>query len=314
MLGERMRKLLRRCPMTYSKLSLSWRVIVVFLAVAVAAAAYAGKTSADRRELKFSHKLHTDNNLDCQACHDAAKSAAGTDDLLPKHANCADCHDVQAADNCKMCHLNAAPKLSARITSYSVKFSHDKHLGADLKCTTCHANLDAALSKDRAGHLPVMADCMTCHEQKQAKTDCKVCHLPTDDLKPNDHKLDWTNRHGLFATGSQESCKQCHKTDDCQKCHNGDIVFSPHPRNYVARHGQDAHLSDMNCSVCHDQTSFCNACHRQMNVLPKGHFTANWATPQGGEHADQAAFDLESCIACHDQPNKQPVCARCHQK
>ncbi|MBU0507788.1 hypothetical protein KKH27_02980 [bacterium] len=277
----------------------------------------AAQTSAEMRGLIFHHGLHTQQGLECSACHNAQASTIGRDDLLPAHANCSDCHDVEEKAGCGLCHRAENPKLSPRVGDYSPKFSHQRHVEAGkLECAVCHADLDAPLAEGKIGNYPGMAECMDCHAARRVKNECMTCHLATEDLIPLDHKLDWINHHGV-AANTEAACAQCHKSDDCQKCHSGDPVFMPHPRNYMSRHGQDAHLSDVSCSVCHDERDFCTSCHRQMNVLPVDHFKPGWATPppsDGGTHSEQALFDLESCMACHDTPGEQPVCARCHRK
>ncbi|MFZ5433371.1 MAG: cytochrome c3 family protein [Calditrichota bacterium] len=289
-------------------------LIIGGLLMAAAAPTSPAKTAAEMRGLTFNHALHESQGLDCDACHSAATSTSGTDDLLPKHPQCSDCHDVEEAAGCTMCHLNASPALSPRVTDYSPKFDHKRHIEAGKQtCAACHANLDAPLTEGKTGHLPAMAECMDCHTTDRVKNECLTCHSAKEDLVPANHKLEWINAHGIAATTESE-CAMCHKTDDCQKCHNGDQVFMPHPRNYIARHGQDAHLADISCSVCHDERDFCTSCHRQMNVLPADHFKPGWATMSGGDHADQARFDLDNCLACHDTPGQQPVCARCHTK
>ena len=305
-------------------ISKSLALIVLCSMVFVIAAQARPKTelSATRRELKFSHSFHQGQDVTCDACHVNVKSSTtGKDDLLPTHKQCAECHDVQDAAKCSTCHLSGAPKLSARITDYSPKFSHQRHIDqGKIECTVCHTNLDSAVTRHQVGHIPDMAQCVNCHEQRSVKTDCAVCHLPKDKLTPDDHDLNWTYRHGIQASSMSDTrCIMCHNTNqsvamDCNRCHNGDQITSPHPRDYVSRHGADAHLSDVECSVCHE-TSYCNNCHAQRQLIPPSHFHANWAVPgTGGEHRDRAEFDLESCMSCHDQPNQEPVCIRCHGK
>lgn len=276
--------------------------------------AQAVKTGAPQRDIVFHHAQHAEAGLECTACHaPAARSTTGIDNLLPGHSGCSDCHDVQADAGCTMCHAGE-PQAGPRITDYSALFSHERHLReAKLECAACHADLDAPVAPGRAGHLPAMAECMACHTERKAANDCRTCHAPNEDLRPADHKLDWLALHGAAAV-NEDACKLCHEPDQCLKCHSGDQVFMPHPRDYIARHGAEARLSDVSCSVCHDDRSFCVSCHRDMNVLPVDHFRPGWLTASGGEHGEQAQFDLESCIACHDVPNQQPTCARCHTK
>jgi len=145
--------------------------------------------------------------------------------------------------------------------------------------------------------------------------ECKTCHLPGEELKPDDHNAMWKQTHGIASASANANCAMCHQSGtklDCQACHQGDAVINPHPRNYMSSHGQDAHMSDMRCGTCHEQRSFCLDCHRDMNILPADHFRTGFVTSSGGTHSEAAEFDLESCMSCHDTPNVEPTCARCH--
>jgi hypothetical protein len=298
-----------------------WIIGITVLVATTAFAGVAPKTAAQRRGLNFSHTLHVEaNSVDCATCHGvAAKSQSGNDNLLPGHLQCVECHDVETANGCAMCHLSATPKEQPAISDYSPKFGHIRHVEkAKLTCGDCHKDLDKPLDADHRGHFPKMADCLACHDQRKATTECSACHTSDDSRKPQDHLVNWLNRHGAAASMAEEQqCNQCHGHSnivECQSCHTGDPVFFPHPRNYIARHGQDAHLSDLRCATCHEQREFCNECHRQNNVLPSGHFRPGWVTTDGGEHSTEAGFDLESCMSCHESPSSEPICARCHGK
>jgi hypothetical protein len=266
---------------------------------------------AESRGLRFQHGLHADVN--CVGCHTMAKtSMTGEDNLFPTHDQCMECHDVDSDNECATCHIGD-PDSGPSIHDYSKKFNHAAHANAGLACAACHDDLDGKLPAELMGHFPGMNECMQCHTEKLVTNDCALCHLPEDELRPQDHMVDWLTLHGAAAAESQTSCAVCHSVaDDCQSCHNGDAISNPHPKNYIARHGQEAHLSDLRCGVCHEQRDFCNECHRAMNILPAGHYRPGWVTASGGAHADEAQFDLESCMACHDSPGTTPVCATCH--
>ena len=291
-------------------------------ATAVNAKPNSPQTSAQFRGLNFSHTLHVETNgMECSACHGAVeRSNYGGDHHLPSHAQCMECHDVETSNACGTCHLNASPAPQPKMTEFSPKFSHLRHVqNAKLECAQCHANLDAPLTEGRTGHFPHMNDCMECHDQRGTENECATCHMPQETLTPKDHALNWLNKHGAIASAEDEtSCNQCHgrsQVVSCQSCHTGDQVFFPHPRNYIARHAQDARLSDLNCATCHDRQDDCNACHRQLNVIPGGHFKPGWVNrTDGGDHRDQAQFELESCMSCHDTPQQAPTCIRCHGK
>jgi hypothetical protein len=312
----------RGLPILKSLLALTI-IAALSLGVALAKKTPVPASSAERHGLKFSHSQHVDEQaVACDKCHNAKASKDGWDDLLPTHKECAECHDVKEATGCKTCHLNANPTPGPRVTRYSPKFSHVRHLEqGKLECVSCHAKLDEPLANGKFGHLPGMNDCMACHSQKLVKNECATCHLPSDQLAPRDHKLNWIYRHGVEAKADRDTrCMTCHNVnqnvaDQCERCHQGDAITSPHPRNYIARHGQEAHQSDLQCSACHEQREFCNSCHRQNNMVPPDHMKPNWAVRgTGGEHTSQAGFDLESCMSCHDVPGQDPVCVQCHGK
>ncbi|MBL0060703.1 MAG: cytochrome c3 family protein [bacterium] len=266
----------------------------------------------------FKHSVHvTDNNLECTYCHVGAdKSTKGMDNLMPQLAVCADCHGTEDIAN-KGVHLAFAVDGFLGIENdYRPAFPHQRHLeNAKLECTTCHANLDEPLTDGREMHAPMMSECMDCHAKRSVAMECNTCHLPGEELKPDNHTAMWKQEHGIESASANANCTMCHQSGtklDCQACHQGDAVINPHPRNYMSSHGQDAHMSDMRCGTCHEQRSFCLDCHRDMNILPADHFRAGFVTSTGGTHGDAAEFDLESCMSCHDTPNAEPTCARCH--
>jgi len=261
----------------------------------------------------FKHGQHTD--LDCAHCHSGvANSVAGTDNLLPTWNACSECHSEADVAN-KGIALGEQKDgfVFKYIADYSPIFRHKRHLeNAKLECAACHTNLDEAVN-----HFPRMADCMKCHSERAVAMECNTCHLPGERLKPENHNVLWVQRHGGASMDLNANCTMCHASGsdlDCQSCHQGDAVINPHPRNFLNSHGQDAHLSDMRCGTCHEQRSFCLDCHRDMNVLPNDHFRPGFVTPNGGTHGESAEFDLESCMSCHDTPNSEPTCARCHAK
>lgn len=291
------------------------RVVIILLCAATSlfAGDYPLVGSGGALPTAFRHSAHAD--MECAVCHVGVKeSVAGTDNLLPKWSVCSDCHASDDVAN-KGVALGEAMDgfVFKAITDYSAIFRHKRHLEmAKLECSACHTNLD-----EQVNHFPRMADCMQCHSARAVAMECNTCHLPKENLKPADHNVLWVQRHGGASSEANANCAMCHASGsalDCQGCHQGDAVVNPHPRNYLNSHGQDAHLSDMRCGTCHEQRSFCLDCHRDLNVLPTDHFRPGFVTPNGGTHGEAAEFDLESCMSCHDTPNSEPTCARCHAK
>ena len=83
---------------------------------------------------------------------------------------------------------------------------------------------------------------------------------------------------------------------------------------YEFTHALDAQGKEKDCSVCHQDRQFCNACHSEYQVYPHNHQQPGWAIPNvGGLHRTEAENDLESCISCHEQ-NAETVCQSCHQQ
>jgi hypothetical protein len=261
------------------------------------------------------HRIHVQNDVECETCHGAAAtSAAGTDNLLPTMDTCGACHDVADDTKCGTCHTNVAePVAAARRVSAVQKFSHQTHLADGMQCTGCH----------RAGaagepSIPEMARCRSCHETASALKDCEVCHAASEPLRPVSHAPDWKSLHGVDARLDGVSCESCHTQKDCQDCHSGDNVRPrSHRLNFAFDHALEARGNELSCRTCHEDAQFCSSCHTAENVLPRNHSSADWvlgASVGGGRHAEEARFDLESCVSCHAGGESAPVCADCHGK
>ena len=290
------------------------------LIAAEAEALRAGK--GEEVEIVFSHQLHVDDEgLDCTDCHaDVEASRAGTDNLMPTHETCSDCHDVDDEATCGTCHNDTAnPRIGPRIVDYSRLFSHELHLAADVACASCHEQMDRKTTVEPY-HLPTMVACLDCHETRHAPTDdCRSCHTPDERLTPRNHTTDFMRRtHGdLAATqavtpSGDKTCQTCHSDDFCQDCHEGDNLDRfTHPLNFAFTHALEAQAADQNCSSCHTDRQFCTDCHRDNQILPHTH-RPGWVNRlDGGRHRFEATADLESCIACHES-DADRICQPCH--
>jgi cytochrome c551/c552 len=51
-------------------------------------------------------------------------------------------------------------------------------------------------------------------------------------------------------------------------------------------------------------------------VVPQSHSLGDWVnfSAGGGRHAEEALFNMESCVACHDAGTDDPSCTRCHER
>lgn len=272
--------------------------------------------------LNFDHVLHVEDvELLCDDCHSGVEaSVSGLDDLLPDKDVCADCHEVDDDDECGTCHTNVDEAAALeRITTYSEKFSHQRHLTNGLECNDCHA---ALLQPDmvEVEAIPTMVGCLDCHESQSVTQECSSCHLADAVLLPETHAGDFLHTHGIVArldaheTLSRMQCQTCHEPSYCQDCHEGDNVDrTTHPLNYEFTHALDARNLQPNCYTCHADVTFCGDCHAENQVLPQTH-RPGWAIPgDGGLHRFEASADLNSCISCH-QDDAATTCGTsgCH--
>lgn len=286
---------------------------IAALAVALAPA-FVGPRSAQgarKDRIRSVHAPHAASDVTCDVCHAAAAtSRAGTDDLLPKEEVCAECHDVKDASACGTCHVEpAAPLSSPRITNVAAKFPHETHLAQGLACADCHGPAEEGAEPA----LPDKGTCRACHATASALSDCAVCHAESETVRPASHTPGWSSLHGVEARVARAACENCHTQTDCQECHGGDDVRPRvHRLNFGFDHALEARGNELACATCHEDRSWCAACHAAERILPSDHSRAGWVLADGGHHAEEARFDLESCVACHDAGADAPTCARCH--
>ena len=284
-------------------------ILIACFVLSLAVGASASETVSG---IAFDHALHIEMDMDCDACHgNATTSKVGTDWLLPEKAVCADCHDVDDDGECGTCHIQADdPTGYAAGHSPVDKFSHAAHLDAGMDCAECHGADPSALVA-----VPAKSDCRSCHVTASDLQDCGVCHSEGAEYVPATHGLGWDRWHGVEAGAEQESCANCHAQVDCQDCHSGDNVRPrSHPLNFAFSHAVEARSNEMECATCHEDTQFCSSCHVSSQVLPMNHSRGDWVMGggDGGQHAMEARFEMESCIACHDNGTDSPLCANCH--
>lgn len=156
--------------------------------------------------INFPHNIHADTyKIDCGYCHaDARRSEyAG----LPSVTRCMGCHKITAADRPEIKKLaeymaKQEPVPWARVYKLPefTYFPHKAHVRAEIKCQTCHGEVEkmttvAAATGPRIGNdlmnltglrpaAPplTMGWCVDCHREQNAtkKTkaplDCVACH------------------------------------------------------------------------------------------------------------------------------------------
>ena len=150
--------------------------------------------------IAFSHKIHAGQyKVDCQYCHSEARRSeyAG----IPSVTRCMGCHKITAADKPEIKKLaeflgkqESIPWVRVYKVPEYVYFPHKPHVRADVKCQTCHGEvqtmdvLGAKTGQNLANDLlnlvglartstPLtMGWCVECHTAKKASLDCLACH------------------------------------------------------------------------------------------------------------------------------------------
>jgi len=295
----------------------------------------------DRSQLiKFSHQYHlTEVGAECSSCHAGiAKSERSSDNNLGKMEACYACHDKKL--DCKTCHLEKSEPYSAfKAPKRELNFSHQQHVtDLKMKCETCHTTI-ATKGYTNVSGLPTMESCMSCHDGVQAGKDCRTCHTDIRFIKPADHAFDFVRTHKqVVASNGDANCKMCHAEETCQQCHaggnlekikhndfgtsatnqaggNNNLLLSHvHSLDYVSVHRFDAKAKTKECQSCHETESFCVQCHANSpKVLkPAWHDAKTFVAAGGGMHAQLAKNDMESCVSCHEVPDKDVTCLKCH--
>jgi hypothetical protein len=298
---------------------------------------------------RFSHALHLDRDdmdeavgfhVDCGDCH--VRDASSRDPLLPGHAQCARCHQDQAAassklamSDCAGCHPSRKVELTRgrKLITGDLVFAHATHeqdlAGQAIDCRACHDQVVGSRAAEDQ-EVPAMQRCAVCHEDPGKTPDrvrienCGVCHqritagaAPRNHLVaaasggvPEDHTLGFRKDHADQARAADARCAYCHTglsgspRDSCNECHTR---WAPrdHTLDFADEsHGREAVLDRDRCATCHSG-EFCTACHAQP---PRSH--RPMAEFRQGGHAEAARFDLRSCFACH---TAEDTCAQCHR-
>ena len=145
--------------------------------------------------IAFPHVVHVQQaGLDCQFCHRtvSTEEAAG----IPSVQQCMFCHDFLRIDGTKSASPTAEAEI-AKLRAYyhgeageapkpinwvrvhrlpdHVQFLHQPHIQAGFTCSTCHGDVGNMVELQQVRNLK-MRDCVDCHRQNNAPTDCTTCH------------------------------------------------------------------------------------------------------------------------------------------
>ena len=165
----------------------SWVIALAALAGCVAVVyGVVGRGAPVTQPISFNHAVHVgEASLACVDCH----TDAGTcrDAGLPGKQVCLDCHDVDEEQGAhpekdKLFAYDKTdgdiPWVRVAMTRPDVYFSHQRHVGSGkLDCLVCHADQPTLDKPPPTARLVMsMADCIECHEENRATSDCLACH------------------------------------------------------------------------------------------------------------------------------------------
>ena len=296
--------------------------------------------------VRFDHALHLED-MECGDCHDAAASKVARDRMIPGHATCESCHDVEATtgdETCAMCHTGFDATAMARpkqlvIPTANLKFNHAVHVAKDIGCERCHGSVDKVKLATRQ-NLPKMETCLECHHPGgEAAGACSTCHL-TDErgkvakVMPNGarlvpelgnpfgvyHSPDYARQHEHDAFVRGDTCDACHTESECLACHDAAIkTLKVHPNDWITLHPVPAKHGALECQSCHNYQEFCATCHERVGIgqqsdprLRAANVSVHppgWATELGpNHHGVWASRDINSCASCH----REEGCIQCH--
>lgn len=156
---------------------------LLFLAAMAAMGGYVHSTRhpAPEQPIAFSHAAHVGKRqISCVYCHQGVATTAHA--TVPDVETCYECHRVVLPTSPEVQKVLAAyqarePLRWLRVTNLPdyVRFNHQRHLRAGVSCAACHGDV-ATMDRVVKARALTMGECLSCHNQRNAPTDCFTCH------------------------------------------------------------------------------------------------------------------------------------------
>lgn len=135
--------------------------------------------------IAFSHVPHVQNDkIECTFCHrNVDKGAAAT---VPAVEQCMFCHKVVGQESgvttaaiaqVQNAWVNKDVINWVRVHRMPdhVRFIHEPHISRGFECSICHGDVGSMKQVSQVRILN-MGDCVGCHRQNNAPTECTICH------------------------------------------------------------------------------------------------------------------------------------------
>lgn len=152
----------------------------------IAAGALQSRGGGPEQPIAFPHDVHAGTlQIPCQYCHYSADRSP--DAGIPQVQTCTGCHAPVGS----LLFLQDSPELQ-KLMQYAeaevpipwvriydlpehVRFPHMMHVNAGVACQDCHGPVEEMAEIELAQPLR-MGWCIDCHQERQARVDCFVCH------------------------------------------------------------------------------------------------------------------------------------------
>lgn len=294
-----------------------WLPVVVVVAAGAASFSYTGGDrycsvychGSDPVTTARSRTAHA--GVACVACHEdpAPEGIAGSISIRALHlaeratlvATVSGRPVLVPTRRCLVCHAQdlREPTEDLRL---GVRMSHSEPLAAGMSCDDCHTAAGHAVAR-----VPIsMAQCLPCHDNRKASSECRFCHLSDTSTASSGHRL-----FAKTNVGVRKDCGGCHDQRPCDACHG---LRLPHPDGFVGGgHARAAAFEGKRaCFRCHTQDS-CSACHL---VPAKVDLAKPWGHPADWRLRHGAGGPASMC-SCHElkrpaDKRGQPFCTACH--
>ncbi|MBI2833029.1 MAG: hypothetical protein HYX76_01210 [Acidobacteria bacterium] len=119
----------------------------------------------------------------CAACHRGVWTGSAA--TIPSAAVCVSCHGPDSGNGhpaekrlrADLSNAGDVRWVQINTVAPSVYFSHSAHVRyASMTCTDCHADVKNLAKPPSTARIFVMGDCLGCHVERRASTDCLTCH------------------------------------------------------------------------------------------------------------------------------------------
>ncbi len=166
--------------------NLGWPLLLgfaVFFILTTATFSLRRSRAEARQPIEFNHRLHVEEaGISCSDCHEFYDSEAFSG--MPTAETCALCHEEVVGESPNEARLVRLLESGAPLEwrplfrqPAHVFYSHRRHVGvAGLECEVCHGSIGASERPPRKVDSLLMQDCLDCHLEGDAATDCTACH------------------------------------------------------------------------------------------------------------------------------------------